>query len=557
MTQFSAHRRPPYKAISYTWGSSSNPKEIMINGRVFSLHVNLWNMLHHLRLKGETSFLWADALCINQLNLRERSFHVRLMGRIYEQAVSVIIWLGLPAPDRTEARAFEFLQEMSDFRKTRTDTVFLKTYLVPSLQHRWDALLKMCYHDYWTRTWIIQEFLFASTLEVVTGAVSIDWKCFEDLVETLRSHKIPVQNQVVMAILESRTARLTSRRRVSGLSNLYNLLREYSDSRCTEPRDKIYGILGLAADCAEDPDTGRVLGVYPDYEKHIVEVYLDAVRCIEKSLVQKEHLPVAISLVLRTLGIQKDDMAEYVRLQLVKQPLALPVQANMLLRPDYVSPVVKVWPSWTSTRDLEQKLESYDWGEHIGYEIKRVPSRQRVTPTLRRTSSRTVHSALPLDFVTNVLEAADTCPLLPHLYNIPSSHSPVLSPEYLMSHEHDKRAHDNIDLRRASMILEQRPGSDVLRIGYACTNVRRGDFVVQFRGLYTAWIVERIGHACLLKGKAIMITHSDLEYTHPLDALVGQKKLLSHCPCSNNDDHDPVVFQSDPLSLAELLTLSS
>lgn len=556
MTQFSAQRRPSYKAISYTWGSSNNPKDILINGKIFSLHMNLWNMLYHLRLKGETSFLWADALCINQLNLKERSFHVRLMGRIYEQATSVIVWLGLPAPDRTEARALEFLQEMSNFRKTQSDTVFLRTYLVPALQHRWENLFKMCCHDYWTRTWIIQEFIFASALEVVTGAVSIDWKCFEDLMDLLRSREISALNKIVMAILQSRTARLTLRRQVIGLSNLYDLVREYSDSKCTERRDKIYGILGLASDCAEDPDTGRIVGVYPDYEKHIVEVYLDAVRCIEKSLLRTEQLPIVVLLVLRTLDIQKDDIAEYVRLQLVKQPPTLPLQAVMLFRPDYVSPIVKVWPSWTSTGDLEQKLENYDWGEHIGYEIQQVPSRQRTTPTLRRASSRTVHSALPSNFVANALDAASTCPSLPYLHNIPSSNGPVLSPEYVMSHEHDKRLHDNTDFRRPTAILEQRTGSDALRVGYACTNARRGDFVVQFRGIYAAWIVERIGYTYSLKGKAIMITHSGLQYEHGLDPVCLQENLLSHCPGSNNDADDPVMFQSDPLSLAELLTIS-
>lgn len=155
MTQFSAHRRPPYKAVSYTWGTPDNPRHILVNGRAFLLHVNLWNLLFHLRSKEQTSFLWADALCINQQNMRERNFHVQLMGKIYEKAESVIVWLGLPSPDRTEIRAMEFVKEIAAFRKTNSDHSFAKVYFDPSLRHRWETLLRMTQHIYFTRTWII------------------------------------------------------------------------------------------------------------------------------------------------------------------------------------------------------------------------------------------------------------------------------------------------------------------------------------------------------------------------------------------------------------------
>lgn len=155
MTQFSAQRRPSYKAISYTWGTPDNAQQILVNGRAFLLHINLWNLLYHLRAKEETCFLWADALCINQQNMRERNFHVQLMGKIYEKAESVIVWLGLPSPDRTEIRAMEFVREIAAFRHTNSDVMFNKVYFDPSIRHRWQTLLRMTQHVYFTRTWII------------------------------------------------------------------------------------------------------------------------------------------------------------------------------------------------------------------------------------------------------------------------------------------------------------------------------------------------------------------------------------------------------------------
>jgi hypothetical protein len=43
------------------------------------------------------SFHWYDALCINQEDILERSEQVAKMGSIYENASSVLVWLGPPS----------------------------------------------------------------------------------------------------------------------------------------------------------------------------------------------------------------------------------------------------------------------------------------------------------------------------------------------------------------------------------------------------------------------------------------------------------------------------
>ena len=42
------------------------------------------------------TFLWVDAICINQNDLEERSSQVALMGTIYSRAMDTIVWLGKP-----------------------------------------------------------------------------------------------------------------------------------------------------------------------------------------------------------------------------------------------------------------------------------------------------------------------------------------------------------------------------------------------------------------------------------------------------------------------------
>lgn len=558
MTQFSKQKRPPYKAVSYTWGTPENPRQILVNGRAFLLHVNLWNLLFHLRSKGEYSFLWADALCINQQNMRERNFHVQLMGEIYEKAESVIVWLGIPSPDRTEIRAMDFVKEIAAFRKTNSDASFAKVYFDRDMRHRWETLLRMTQHIYFTRTWIIQEFLFAPAVEMVSGSSSLVWKEFEDLIDLLRGNPAFSSRLYVPEILASRITRLTLRRRAGSQSSLHELLREYSDSTCTERRDKIYGILGLASDCLENPETGEARGMTADYGKLIIQVFMDALSCIRTSIPSDAVLPAAVVLILQALHITQDDVTEYLRAFGSRLTLDRSLNERFVVTPEYVSPILRVW-WWTSVRDLQNQLESYDWGQHIGYEMQKVTSRQlsppgKPVPKLRRNSSRPIHSALPSDFVTNVLAAADRCDELNYLHNYPC-HSDLLLPlEHLPLHADDKRAHDNEGLRKPPLILEQSAEGEILRLGFASTNVQRGDLILQFRGLDTTLIARQTGFDLALVGKAMMVKHSDIVYEGELDPICDPNWWSSYCWCAHNPES--LQFDTDALSLAELLMKS-
>lgn len=554
MTQFSAVRQPKYKAVSYTWGSSANPKQILVNGKAFPLHVNLWNLLYHLRLFGETSFIWADALCINQLNLKERNFHVQLMGKIYQRAESVIVWLGLPSPERIEIRAMDFIKEIAMVRKQYSDTMFLKSYSKPELHHRWENLERFTDHYYWHRTWIIQEFLFAPALEVFSGKEKLDWNDFENLVDFLRHEPVLATRPVIAKILQSRTTRLTFRRKAGSITNLHELLREYADSTCTERRDKIYGVLGLASDCLEDPETGEASGVKPDYEKHIIDVFLDALNCIHASLPLNTVLPAATLLILRALHIQHGDLADY----LTKVEIPAYIRPRLIVTPTYVSPILATF-RWTNAHDLERQLLAYDWGEHIGYEVKRVPSKTLMpngskVPRLRRLSSnsRPIHADLPGDFVSNAVYVANISASLANLHNYPCNHDLELPLEFIPLHVEDKRTFGNSELAKPPCVLEQHPNGEALRLGFACTNVQRGDLIMQFAGLSQSVVVRQTGLDLMLLGKSMMVNNAGIKHEEPVDPVCAPETLTSHCLCRHNPDN--LQLDTDPLSLAELLT---
>lgn len=94
-------KAPPYLALSYTWGVPVFDHSVIINGCLLPITKNLADALATLRgyARGRYLMLWADAACINQGDIRERSSQVRLMNAIYRSAECVAIWLGESSDD--------------------------------------------------------------------------------------------------------------------------------------------------------------------------------------------------------------------------------------------------------------------------------------------------------------------------------------------------------------------------------------------------------------------------------------------------------------------------
>lgn len=89
----------PYKALSYNWGGFQHeprkgvPK-VLVDGHQINLTQNLYSALRHVRRPDQNIFLWADAICVNQDDPREKGHQVKQMGYIYKNAEEVLIWLG-------------------------------------------------------------------------------------------------------------------------------------------------------------------------------------------------------------------------------------------------------------------------------------------------------------------------------------------------------------------------------------------------------------------------------------------------------------------------------
>ena len=84
-----------FEALSYVWGDIRDCHTILVGGRSVSVTKSLETALRHLRYPDKPRALWVDYVYINQEDVLERSQQVARMGLIYEQASSVLIWLGL------------------------------------------------------------------------------------------------------------------------------------------------------------------------------------------------------------------------------------------------------------------------------------------------------------------------------------------------------------------------------------------------------------------------------------------------------------------------------
>jgi hypothetical protein len=88
-----------YTTISYCAGNPRDTESIVVNGFVFNAFARLGHALRQARnfWKGKYHdtelLLWADQVCINQSNKKERAHQVNFMGDIYSNVKQVLVSL--------------------------------------------------------------------------------------------------------------------------------------------------------------------------------------------------------------------------------------------------------------------------------------------------------------------------------------------------------------------------------------------------------------------------------------------------------------------------------
>ena len=270
LNEVSLDDKPEYEALSYAWGLPEDVKEILVNGRIVTVRVNLYQALVHLR-KDKDRALWIDALCINQQNTLERNHQVKQMGRVYENTWRVLAWLGVEKDGSDEAmRCIASAQSYLSRASELSEGIGIRS------AHAISALLE---REYWQRLWIIQELLLAKRARFQCGAQHICWEDLADLDTAMETNfftfaaKDLCYGPAMYDAIPFRLMRLRHRyngRRIP----IWDLLSGFSASKCIDVRDKIYGLAGL---------TAELVDLDVDYSKSITTIYMDVMHLLRYS----------------------------------------------------------------------------------------------------------------------------------------------------------------------------------------------------------------------------------------------------------------------------------
>jgi hypothetical protein len=291
--------QPSYTALSYVWGSPvasvDTSPGILLDGHHFSVTPNLHAALQHLRpLDGHESIaLWVDAVSINQSDVEERNQQVAMMRDIYASATDVIIWLG--EGDEVSIAAFDAFPIVADkaswFWQDGEDEEVQQHQQI--LKHCGDLFLSLqSQYPWFTRVWILQELALASKDPmVVCGWKSTTWSTFVAAWRAIAKDPslglVNLQTEWTAPSGKSHFLGLTKLDTLSTLrqstqdetrESLKRLLIVSRTSAATDPRDRVYGLLGLLDKTALDPDLSTPIPV--DYRKSCAEVYTDAMKHI-------------------------------------------------------------------------------------------------------------------------------------------------------------------------------------------------------------------------------------------------------------------------------------
>jgi hypothetical protein len=276
-------RQPSYEALSYCWGPDEVYKSIDVDGHVIPVRRNLWWALYHLRYNRWlwARALWVDAICINQSDIPERSAQVSIVHSVYNSASKVLIWLGEETSDSSAA-----LKAIVEFHGRtpkswssvgyRVDRFSERSlgYKIDFCHEHKEKFLSLFGRPYWSRLWVVQEVYFATRLVIHCGSQLLDWVDLVHFVDTCGD----LYEDDVKDVLPQSLRRLTGfcLERPTGPENLIFMSRHFY---CSDPRDKIFGLIGLleARKRGANParDYKEKIFVTVDYSKDSRQLYLD------------------------------------------------------------------------------------------------------------------------------------------------------------------------------------------------------------------------------------------------------------------------------------------
>ncbi|KAI0387889.1 HET-domain-containing protein [Hypomontagnella monticulosa] len=274
-----------FYVLSYVWGDPNQTETIIVEGQPRIITKNLHEALHQFRERPydigyPEDYFWIDAICINQEDNDERSVQVPRMMEIYH-AGHVVVWLGPvnePPADNLLKRLLRKVRSSRAsisrdeaveilFKKTSTmwidwepvdedDNIILDEEFGDAYGAVVLAAADILQRPWFERVWTIQEACLDTYPNVYVGRHSVYLENFIKMFKYLATeHKF--------LYLCSGSMRMVALNRIDDLykSSLFDwadnprkseiaevlskVIRVAGKKSCSDPRDQVYGLLGL------------------------------------------------------------------------------------------------------------------------------------------------------------------------------------------------------------------------------------------------------------------------------------------------------------------------
>jgi hypothetical protein len=282
---------PDYTALSYNWGDLATPEQITVNDKPKHITRSLMRALKAIRQKPFVPLLWVDALCINQNNPAEKNQQIPMMGKIFQKAKGVYVWVGPGDSDSDLAMDF--------YKRLLSPGFFHQIKERWSKEYGFIALGKLIGREWFCRAWVVQEVAYSKKVLLLCGDREGSWTDFLDAVNLVRSnlesirtsfhaspyyrnHSDPLDNfsnsgaTALLDVVEKVFLRSGDNRVLGRKMSLETLIGDLTPFQATDSRDNIFALAGLAQNW--------IPPLKVDYEKSVLDVYSDTVsHCILES----------------------------------------------------------------------------------------------------------------------------------------------------------------------------------------------------------------------------------------------------------------------------------
>jgi hypothetical protein len=282
---------PEFDALSYVWGGEGKPNAIYIEGKKLPVTASLHGALLRFRNATTSRTLWIDAICIDQSNIPERNRQVRIMRTIYQSAIQVLVWLG--DGEETDGLALKMIEKFTKeswkfSQRPEEPRSFDKLVRPLAFEDapEWPALDKLLQRSWFGRIWTLQEIYVPKKPVVVFGPHTISWDALADLTVYIRKNHLSaylVNGSTEFIAGYSSVPFIHDYRQVIKSTQrpglvLLDLLLKAMPSHTTDPRDRVFALMGIAElnhirNIGADP-TSPYSSITTDYSLGCNKVYM-------------------------------------------------------------------------------------------------------------------------------------------------------------------------------------------------------------------------------------------------------------------------------------------